>query len=178
MEHIESTIKTISTRGRVLFATWCVEQFIYENGLESKWLDQLVNRLKAFTSSKSLDTWEQEIEQFAPYIILDDHENNKPEDYDLLSTEEFHQIRQQYKQLPSTLISLLNHTIEIGLGNLYGGTGKFSEQTLNDTLKVFEIAQDQIKNPPQLTLFTFSSFKEFHGWGNPFDYDMIKNELQ
>ena len=60
---------------------------------------------------------------------------------------------------------MVSWVIEIGRGNLYGGTGEFSEWSLNPTMEVLKIMERNNLSIPNLDRFEKSKFSKFHGWG-------------
>ena len=171
---LNNKIKDISIRGRFAFGVKCLEQYISENNIESKWIEKLLNTLWEFTSSERLDIWDEKIKELDPWNILDTHPDNKAGDYKTLSEKEFYELKGFYNSLDKEFINMVGNAIEIGTGNLYGGTGEFSNETLQPTLELIKIAKNQLKNIPSMESFGFSKFSEKHGWGNEFDRDILK----
>lgn len=167
-EQIQTLIKSISIRGRYAFGVKCIQQFLEEQKIKGKWIDRLILVLKEFTNTDKLDEWDDKISELDPENILDKHPDNKAEDYQSLTDQEFNDLQNFYNSLPNQLTKLISNVIYIGTGNLYGGTGSYSEPTFETTLKVIEQSKNILSTPPNINNFTFSKFSEFHGWGNNF----------
>lgn len=163
---IENKIKQTSIRGRFAFGVFCIEKYIAENNLESKWIDRLIPTLWEFTSTDRMDLWEEKISDLTPLNILDDSPRNSHSDYPNLTESEFNDLKKYYSELDESLIQIIDETIEIGLGNLYSGTGEFSEGTFESTIFVHKLADKVLNEKPSFENFYKSKFTEFHGWGN------------
>jgi hypothetical protein len=164
---LESQIKKTSIIGRLAFGSTCIEQFVAENKIENKWVDRLVQTLWEFTSSTRLDEWDEKIADLTPENILDTKPGNVYEDYPSLSKSDFIELKQVYLGLPEGFIAMIDNTIEVGVGNLYSGTGEYSDCTLKSTIKVHENAARLLSEVPSFSLFMLSGFHENHGWGHP-----------
>lgn len=171
---IENKIKLTSIRGRFAFGVFCIEKYIDENNLKSRWIDKLIPTLWEFTSTDRMDLWEEKIGDLTPLNILDDSPKNHHSDYKSLSESEFIELKKYYFELNDGLIQMIDETIEIGLGNLYGGTGEFSQSTFESTLFVYKLANKLLKEKPNFDNFFKSKFTEFHGWGNNVRRDFFK----
>jgi hypothetical protein len=73
-----------------------------------------------------------------------------------------------YENLNADLIKLISETIEIGISNLYGGTGEYSKYSLIPTLEVYKIAEKIISKKPDVDNFVQFKYSESNGWGNKF----------
>ncbi|WP_194096794.1 hypothetical protein [Flavobacterium proteolyticum] len=128
-----------------------------------------------FTNTDRLDIWDEKIEDLNPWNILEEHPDNNPSNYKTLSINEFNELYIFYNSLDKNFIDMIGNVIEIGTGNLYGATGKFSLFSLKPTLEVLRIAKLEIKQIPDIKFFEFSKFSEENGWGNNFSKDKLKN---
>ncbi len=176
-EEIEDQIKMTSIRGRLAFGVSCIQRFTDENEIKNTWIDRLIDTLWEFTTSERLDEWDEKISDLRPVHILDTSPGNKYSDYPSLSESDFNNLRQLYRQLPEAFIEMIDETIEIGIGNLYGGTGDYSEFTLKPTLRVFEKANSYLNEAPDFKQFMRSKFSEFHGWGDPIEKEKFKENV-
>jgi hypothetical protein len=166
-EHdIENKIKKTSIRGRFAFGVFCIEKYISENDIHSKWIDKLIPTLWEFTNTDKMDLWEEKISDLTPLNILEYSPRNSYSDYPSLSESEFNELKKYYSELDNELIQMIDETIEIGLGNLYGGTGEFSKETFESTMFVYKLADKLLSEKPNFDNFYKSRFTEFHGWGN------------
>ncbi|MEP0265875.1 hypothetical protein [Dokdonia sp.] len=164
---LESKIKKISIRGRLAFGINCIENYLTENNIVNQYMVMLVDTLWEATTSERLDLWEKKISDLDPSNILDPHPENFPSDYKLLTETAFYELKTFYINADEKFIFLIENTIEIGIGNLYGGTQKYSPTTLASTLDVHKIAISVLKEIPDINKFQFSKFSEHSGWGNP-----------
>lgn len=173
----EKKLKSISIRGRFAFGVKCLEQYVNENNIEGKWIDKLLNTLWEFTTSERLDLWDEKINDLDPWNILDTHPENKAEGYKSLTGKEFYDLKDFYASLDKGFVEMIGNTIEIGTRNLYGGTGKFSNETLQPTLELTRVAKNLLNNIPKIEDFEFSRFSEQNGWGNKFDKEILKKNV-
>jgi hypothetical protein len=105
-----------------------------------------------FTSAENLGEWEQNIRQVDPFCVLDSKTDSD--------------LKTLYNKLPKDILSIIEHVIEIGTANIYGGTGDNSPMTLEPLNSVINI-MTELKVPlPDINPFRKSNFSEFHGWGN------------
>lgn len=167
-ETIEEVIKRISIRGRLAFGIKCIEQYVFENKISNRWIDKLIDTLWEFTSSTQLDFWESKIRDLEPINILDNHPDNVPSNYSLTESD-FYELRAFYQSLSKDFTDLIDYTIEIGTGNLYGGTGKYSEFTLKPTIKVYELSNRLLNKVPDINKFLMFGYMEGNGWGRLFN---------
>jgi len=174
LQEIENKIKQTSIRGRFAFGVFCIEKYISENNIESKWIDKLIPLLWEFTNTDKMDLWEEKISDLTPLNILDNSPRNLSSDYNSLTESEFNDLKKYYSELNEDLIQMIDETIEIGLGNLYGGTGEFSEGTFESTLFVYKLAYKVLNETPDFDNFHKSKFTEFHGWGNNVKRDFFE----
>lgn len=163
---IKNKIKQTSIRGRFAFGVFCLEKYITENDLKSKWIEKLIPTLWEFTNTDRMDLWEEKISDLTPLNILDESPRNSHSDYPSLTESEFIELKKYYGELDNEFVQMIDETIEIGLGNLYGGTGEFSESTYESTIFVYKLANKLLTEKPNFDNFLKSKFTEFHGWGN------------
>ena len=163
---IENKVKQTSIRGRFAFGVFCIEKYLSENNIKSKWFDKLIPILWEFTNTDRMDLWEEKISDLTPLNVLDSSPRNSYSDYPSLTELEFNELKKYYSELNNELKQLIDETIEIGLGNLYGGTGEFSEETFESTMFVYKLADRLLNDRPNFDDFCKSKFTEFHGWGN------------
>ena len=70
-----------------------------------------------------------------------------------------------YQSLPPDIVNVISDVIEIGAGNLYGGTGDHSLFSLEPLIRVIERCITLKIKLPELDSFKKSPFSEKHGWG-------------
>lgn len=144
----------------------CLEILLVKNELSQKEeIKKLLSNLWEFIGSKRLDLWEEKIIDYDPESLIEDFENNNFEDFKVLTKEEVKEIYDIYKQSKSEISEMISWVIEIGRGNLYGGTGEFSKWTLDPTKEVLKIMERNNYQIPELPKFEKSKYSEFHGWG-------------
>ena len=163
---VEDHFKKISITGRFAFGVTCLEHYIKEQTLESKWLDRIINVLWEFTTSKDVTDWNKRISELDPNNILDKNPNNKASHYDSLTELEFNELKKYYRGLPKDLLLLIDLVIDIGTSNLYGATGDYSKSTLESTMMVYKFSQEKIDAMIDINKFKVSKFSEQNGWGN------------
>jgi len=167
--------KRISIRGRVAYCIMCLENAFEKEKIESQESFSLLEKLWAFTNSHTLDEWDEMINDVTPCCILDENfdVNDFVEDANIV-----YRFKDFYEKLPEYLNDIIDLTIGVGVGSLYGGVGSYSKRTLEPTLNVVEliVANDVIM--PHIGLVANYSFDDFHGWGYAFTReDVIKGEL-
>ena len=167
--NLQQDVKTLVEVKRNLFND------AFEKNIDNKWIYKILETLWEFTNTDRLDIWDEKIEDLNPWNILEEHPDNNPSDYKTLSINEFNELYIFYNSLDKNFIDMIGNVIEIGTGNLYGATGKFSLFSLKPTLEVLRIAKLEIKQIPDINFFEFSKFSEENGWGNNFSKDKLKN---
>src|SRR5687768_15520281 len=114
-----NNFKEISIRGRLAYGVTCLEkaleQFNIKNDLIEK---EVLPVIWEFTKSTDLAKWEESINKIDPL-----NEVSGP-------------LKDLYGQLPSFIPEMISNVIEIGAGNLYGGTGEYSLSTLQPLKRV------------------------------------------
>ena len=61
---------------------------------------------------------------------------------------------------------MIDYTLDVGLNNLYGGTGEYSSITLEPVLKIIEICKENSIELPDINKFLKYSYKIEDGWGD------------
>ena len=145
-------VKEISIRGRLAYGASCLEHAIQHFGIMDDSINEVLSQIWEFTSSKDLGEWDQSMSKVDPACILNE---NKPSDPLLLL----------YQALPSDIIDMISDVIEIGAGNLYGGTSDHSPYSLEPLIRVIERCVTLKLRLPELDSFKKSPFSEEHGWG-------------
>jgi len=171
--NVEKHFKKISITGRVAFGIKCLEEYLTENKIRNVWTNRLINTLWEFTTTKNLSEWDKKISDLTPECILDTHPKNIAENYNSLSESEFQSLKEFYLKVDDKLIYLINLVIDIGTTDLYGATGKHSENTLKSTMEVYKFAQKEINVIPDLNKFNITKFSENGGWGNRIDKELF-----
>ena len=82
---IENKVKQTSIRGRFAFGVFCIEKYLSENNVKSKWFDKLIPILWEFTNTDRMDLWEEKISDLTPLNILDSSPRNSYSDYPSLT---------------------------------------------------------------------------------------------
>ncbi|WP_409446088.1 hypothetical protein [Mariniflexile rhizosphaerae] len=159
-------MKKISIRGRFAFGMKCLEQYAIENELSDKCINKIFDSLWEFTSSDELDIWEEKISDINPKYILNINPENIETEFPTITLDEYYEIKEFYKSSDKHFVSMVSEIIEIGVGNLYGGTDDYSSWTLNPTLELIKLAELNLKQIPKIENFEFSKFSEDNGWGN------------
>ncbi|MFD2908373.1 hypothetical protein ACFSX9_06460 [Flavobacterium ardleyense] len=172
--NIETHFKKISINGRMAFGVKCLETYLIENNIKNIWTERLINTLWEFTSSHNLPEWETKISDLTPECILDTHPENIAEDYKSLSESEFNSLKDFYLKVDDKLIFLINLVIDIGTTDLYGATGKYSENTLKSTMEVYKFCKKELNVLPDLNKFNFTKFSENDGWGKRINKKFFK----
>lgn len=147
MNEFIKKVRTISIRGRFAYGVKVLEAYKDQNFIDNKWIDELLECLWEFTSSKHLNLWEKKINQF---------EN---------------QLKNQ--KLTSDFSNMISIVIQIGLIELYGSIQNNSERTAILTLDLKTIAEKNLYKVPNIEKFRFSKFSENYGWGKPFNNKKI-----
>jgi hypothetical protein len=163
---IENQFKLISISGRLAFGVKCLEQYLIEKNILNKWLDKLINLMWEFTISEDLSEWDNKISDLDPSNILDTHPDNKASDYKSLTEPEFNELKNYYSNIDNDLLLLIDLIIDVGTTDLYGATGKYSKNTLDSTMRIYNFASEKINKIPEIDKFKISQFSERNGWGN------------
>lgn len=161
---MEDSIKKISIRGRMYFCLQCLQNaFGEKNRRDEKFIGLILKTVKDFLRSEELDKWEESAENILPVNLLDSkfNINDYTMDHSLVL-----KLKLFYEQLPPYLTDLIDYTLNVGLNNLYGGTGEYSSFTLDPVLKVITICKQNNIKIPDISNFLKFSFNEEHGWGN------------
>jgi len=165
VSRIKNEFKKISIRGRLAYGAKCIEYYLSQYQVRHRLFSKVLDEIWKFTTSNELDKWDQRIVEFTPDCLVDNHPDNRPEDYEYISAVEFFALKRLFLESPTDLIDLIQLTIEIGTGNLYGGTGEYSQFTMRPTLEVYKITQRTLRPWPDVKSFKISPYHEFHGWG-------------
>ena len=171
-KQITAKIKNISIRGRMFLCLVIFNDYLERNGLVDNYsAKMLIRKLEEFTELELLDTWEREINEYNPYSILDDHPKNDFNDYIYLNKEDCISFKKFYLKLSSLDLEMIDNIIEVGRGNIYGGTGSFSSYSLTPTLQVIKKCKDKenLTNAINFAIEYFP-FTEENGWGKTFNF--------
>ncbi|PTD16294.1 hypothetical protein [Flavobacterium columnare] len=171
--NVEELFKKISIRGRFAFGIMCIEEYLLENSIKDFWIEKLLIHLWEFTESDNLDVWDEKISDLNPYNILEVDYEEYPNDFPTINASEYKELKKIYENLDSDLVILISQTIEIGVSNLYGGTGEYSNHSLIPTLEVYKIAEKTISKKPDVNNFIQFKYSESNGWGNKFTKQKI-----
>ncbi|WP_253271369.1 hypothetical protein [Saprospira grandis] len=121
----------------------------------------------------TVDIWMEETNRITPATVLEDEGRYDAEYFaDFLKEEDFNEFYKQYKALPERFLSAIDYTIWLGQAHIYVGIPGYSEETYEYLLDVIELTA--VDNLPEIIArYEFSSFEEFHGRGNRFNYDEV-----
>ncbi len=145
-------LKEISITGRLALGASCLENALTHFNISSDLLDSSISLIWEFTNSNDLGKWDESIREVDPCSVLDENNPQNP-------------LLPLYKSLPHDIVEMMSDVIEIGTGNLYGGTGDYSHFTLRPLIKVIETCMKLEIPLPGLTPFRKSKFTEKDGWG-------------
>ncbi len=171
---IENHFKKVSITGRVAFGTRCLEQYIVERNMKHNCISKIIDTLWEFMDCEDLTEWDNKISDLDPSNILDTHPANTYDDYRSLTKLEFQEFQKFYSSINNDFLLLIQWTIDIGVSNLYGATGRHSKSTLTPTMKVYNFAKDNIKAIPNINVFLVSKYSERYGWGNKISKEAFK----
>jgi hypothetical protein len=119
-----SSFKEISIRGRLAYGVSCLENAFKHFNIESDLLKkEVLPEIWAFTSSSDLANWDTSVRRIDPVCVLDDTVPNNP-------------LQKLYRSLPTSIVEMISDVIEIGTGNLYGGTSGNSPFSIEPLLRI------------------------------------------
>jgi hypothetical protein len=156
-EFIEQ-LKRISITGRMALGITCLENILRTLSIECEELSKFISLLWKFTSSNTLDDWEEQVCQEVELLFRSKETSVS-----------------QVSKIPLYIFEIIDEVIEIGRGNLYCGIREYSEYTLFALLKVLNSMEKNNFAIPRLDKFKKSSFSEFDGWGNRVDPSYFKD---
>ena len=142
--------------------------------IDTRDLTLVLERMNEFLSTDKLDEWEKRAVEVSPDTIFDNHPDNNFADYETLSVTELIQLKAAYEKLPSAIISLVDSTLSVGLSNLYGGTGLYSEHSLLPTMEVIDLMKRNEYAIPSLEAFTRFTYADNNGWGFPENHNLVR----
>lgn len=176
VQRYKNKLKQISIRGRYALGLIILDTLLVRHHIDDELMYEIFNNLKEFLSTSALDLWEDKIKEYDPDSILDNHPQNKFEEYDYLSVDKLQKLQKYYIGIPNEINDAISDLVEIGLGNLYGGTMDYSPYTLEPTLEMLskygslvEVELAGILDK----LIIMSPFSENNGWG----YDTNMEEM-
>jgi len=156
--------KKVSIRGRLAFAALCLENILIKETLfENFAIKSLVNQIWRFTTTSKLDVWHEKIEKILPEYILGIEYEKMSKFVDKPVYDELNRI---YSSSPKYLLDIVEYTAWIGISNLYGSTGKYSETSLEYLIEVIKIAKNASISIPTIDKVSFSDFSKSNGWGD------------
>ena len=169
---MEEILKSISIRGRFAFCMACLRNAMQQEGIPMSKLQQVFDRLNSFLTTTKLDEWEQYVVEISPDTIFDEHPDNDFDDYKTLNRTDLEKMKDIYLTLPKNIVELLDLIVSVGISNLYGGTGEYSEHTLKPAMLVIELMRKAGYKMPDISLYQQYSFQENNGWGNAQNYSV------
>jgi hypothetical protein len=158
--------KGISIRGRFAFGALCIENAFEKERIAGDVPKQLLTEIWQYTATDRLDNWEERINNIAPVCLLDDKFDINT--FNSFTPIQILQFKAFFESLPAYIVDIVDFTIEIGVSNIYGGTGAYSETTLGHLMQVVNVASLHDVRIPDHNLFHQFPFSEVHGWGRRF----------
>ncbi|MCA8830410.1 hypothetical protein [Hymenobacter pini] len=167
IQQLEAQLKRVSIKGRMAYCITCLENVLACKQLQEPALDKLLQCLWDFTSNPDLSDWEKKIMDFSPESILEE----PLEECSYLTLSEAQHLRTVYMSLSKSLLICIDDTIEVGRGNLYGGTSGYSPHSLIPAMQVVRYMVAHTYPLPPMENFLRSPFTEEdqHGWGKRVD---------
>ncbi len=160
-------LKTISIRGRMAFAIQCIDNYIHFkniNNFEAE-LTLVIDKLKEFLTSNTLDVWDEQVRDLLPSSILDNHPQNNLEDYEYVDFEIAKKLEEAYRSLPIDLINIIDYSAAIGSNNLYECIVGFSSKTLTPLLNIIKVLRASNIELPEIDKYLDYKFIKEEGWG-------------
>lgn len=135
-------LKKVSIRGRVAYCVCLCKEALIEEHISSELLTVALKKIGTFCESDTLDIWEKEISEYMPCVLQD--KKNNFNTFENSSNPDALRLKKEYERLPKYIVDMIDNTIEVGLANLYGGTGIYSESSLKCCLDVVQLAINNI----------------------------------
>lgn len=170
-EDLIRRLKRISIRGRMALAVTCLEQVVAALVPDRERLDPLFDLLWSHVETDRLDVWEGAISVATQEVYSSSNAAYDPTG-GFAPTIPAGSV---FENLPRLVIEMLAAVVEVGTGNVYAGTGAFSEITLVPTLKILAVYQENGFPLPPLEPFERSSFSEHDGWGHRVDRSFFRS---
>jgi hypothetical protein len=160
--YFKNNIKHISIRGRMYYCSFCLKNAFEKTGIVNEETNLILNIIYDFIKTNEFDKWEEFAINILPTNLLDKkfNVNDFSMDHNVI-----YKLKSFYENIKNYIVDLIDYTLNVGLDNLYGGTGKYSLATLEDTLNVIRICKENNIEIPDINNFIKYSFKEMHGWG-------------
>lgn len=164
---ITEALKSISLRGRIVYAIMCAEKYASTKFPSNAW--KLV--FKPFweiCESETWDEWSDKVLEYIPEILLE-FDSYESSDFDYLPKSEYEQIRKLFKTTNKNVNTILYNIRKIELAYSYSsisGIGKESLDIIEEIVKILEKEKIELPDPQRVA---FSKFSEKNGWGEPFD---------
>ncbi len=120
------------------FCLMCLQNAFKQNNINNNDPNLITKIIKEFLNSNDLSNWEELANNIQHINILD-----KKSNIDDFSFEHELVLRLKifYENIPPYLTEMIDYTLDVGLNNLYGGTGEYSSITLEPVLKIIEICK-------------------------------------
>lgn len=122
-------------------------------------------RIWSFTTSVDLSIWEKNVNEIDPIIILDEQLTIETFEFSTITFDTYLSLKEVYENISADIKSMISDVIEIGAGNLYGGTGEYSEMTLRPLMNVINRCLFLKVTLPKVETFKKAKYHEEHGWG-------------
>ncbi|TWP27059.1 hypothetical protein ETU08_07650 [Apibacter muscae] len=161
---MKNSIKKISIRGRMYFCLVCLQNAFKQNNINNGESNLIINIIKEFLESNNLSDWEELANNIQPINILDEKFNINDFSFEhklVLKLKIF------YEHIPAYLTEMIDYTLDVGLNNLYGGTGEYSPLTLEPVLKIIDLCKENSIEFPDINNFLQYSYQDDDGWGFP-----------
>ena len=132
------------------FCLMCLQNAFKQKSINNNESNLITKIIKEFLNSNNLSDWEELANNIQPINILDQKFN-----IDDFSFEHELSLKLKifYENIPPYLTEMIDYTLDVGLNNLYGGTGEFSSITLESVLKVIEICKENSIELPDINNF-------------------------
>src|SRR6266404_3635849 len=114
---VQKELKLISINGRMAMATTCFENIVNKLNLSSPNIEELVDIFWQFVESNDLSEWEAEVmEKAGPLCDYVEGSTLLPSD-------------SEFNRMPQFLRQMVSDIVDLGRGDLYGGTVGYSQET-------------------------------------------------
>lgn len=159
-------LKKISIRGRVAYCICLCKAALKKEFIESILLDVVFKKIGSFCEIGTLDVWENDVSEYMPCVLLDEKLDFSTFKY--ISEATALELKEHYESVPKYIVEMIDNTIEVGLANLYAGTGMYSESSLICCLDVMKLCISNNVYLLPLDDYLKYSFGHKNGWGERF----------
>jgi hypothetical protein len=160
-----NNLNELSLRSKFALGITILENAFVNTRTDHPLIQKIIDKAWEFTSNEDLNTWEDEIKEVMPWVILDPYINNFKEYY-FISAEEENVIKHIYRKLPNWIIEIFDDVIFIAINNLYSDIHFNNEKNLALLEEIIKKAHQNKVTVPDIKPFLKSSKNENNGWGN------------